>query len=82
MKGFGPPRSDDRSWSVRRVEFGRVWCPRYGDVDVEQCLRCPRVTEVDLGAEPPFICCACSDDTDLGRMGRLLSPTGTRLPAE
>lgn len=40
------------------VELGRVRCPVRGeDVDIEGCMRCHRLTDMDLGSERPHIVC-------------------------
>ncbi|MDE3111351.1 MAG: hypothetical protein KGK34_00235 [Chloroflexota bacterium] len=36
----------------------RVGCPLQGrDVDVDECQGCPRLKEIDLGADVPYVAC-------------------------
>ncbi len=65
MKRSSRPWSVDPVGRERKVEFGRVWCPRNGDIDVETCFTCPQLVEADLGAEPPFVRCSNSEPRDL-----------------
>ena len=40
------------------IQAGRVWCPvRERDTDLETCLKCDWVREVDLDATHPFVRC-------------------------
>jgi len=40
------------------VDAGRVACPRDGDTDLEQCLACGFLDEVDDGERPRLVLCA------------------------
>ena len=46
---LGPPQ--------RVVDEGWVWCPRNGNVKVEECMHCTRLVEYDLSDETPWISC-------------------------
>ena len=40
------------------VDRGSVSCPRRGgDVEVDLCAGCERMTTIDLQAKPPFVRC-------------------------
>ena len=39
------------------VSGGRVGCPRRGDIDMEQCLVCPLLDDVDDSARPRVVYC-------------------------
>ncbi len=41
----------------RVVDDGWVWCPKTGNVRVEDCMHCSRLVEADLTADPPWISC-------------------------
>ena len=43
---------------AHRVVDGRVFCARSGrDVDVERCLRCRRLRDLELDTRNPYIEC-------------------------
>lgn len=43
------------------IEDGRVFCPNRGrDVDVERCLTCPLLADIDLDSRRPKVVCRLS----------------------
>lgn len=49
------------SLTVKRLQFvveGRVHCPvRHLDVDIEECLGCRRLDDIDLDSRHPHVVC-------------------------
>lgn len=42
---------------IQTVENGQVECPLQGALEVDSCLFCPALEEVDLDSDPPRLVC-------------------------
>ena len=48
------------------ISEGRVYCPNDGkDVDVERCLLCPLLEDIDLDSRHPIVVCRLSPRAEL-----------------
>lgn len=51
------------------IDNGRVFCPiRTRDTDIDYCVACPRLRDIDPAANPPYVRCRLESRVPLGAM--------------
>jgi len=51
------------------LDEDRVLCPRFGNIDLERCLRCPLLLEVTRDSQPHIRCAGLPTDIPDAALG-------------